>query len=311
MVTGELAKLKEQLRELQHNGYIRPSSSPWGSPVIFVKKKDGRMRMCVDYRSLNEVTIKNKYPLPRIDELFDQLKGAMFFSKINLRSVISFGLTNAPTYFMNLMDKVFMEELDRFVVVFIDDILIYSKSAQEHEKHPRVILEKLRAQKLYAKFSKCATKMYMDLKRKYWWNGMKADIAKFVAQCDTFQRVKVERQKPIDVGECTFLGPALIKEAKDHVAEIREKLKISQSRQKSYADKKRRDLYFKVGENVYLKVSPIRGTQRFRVHGKLAPRYIGPYEVLGKVGAVAYRIQLLQELANVHNVFYVSQLKKC
>ena len=140
------------------------------------------MRMCVDYRSLNEVTIKNKYPLPRIDDLFDQLKGAKYFSKIDLRSgyhqlkikesdtpktafvtrygqyeltVMYFGLTNAPAYFMNLMNKVFMEELDKFVVVFINDILVYSKSAQEHEHHLRIVLEKLRAHKLYAKFSKC------------------------------------------------------------------------------------------------------------------------------------------------------------
>jgi hypothetical protein len=138
--------------------------------------------MCVDYRTLNEVTIKNKYPLPRIDDLFDQLKGAKHFSKIYLRSgyhqlkikesdipktafvtrygqfkltVMSFGLTNAPAYFMNIMNKVSMDELDKFVVVFIDDILIYSKSAQEHEQHLRVVLEKLRAHKLYAKFSKC------------------------------------------------------------------------------------------------------------------------------------------------------------
>jgi len=138
--------------------------------------------MCIDYRSLNEVTIKNKYPLPRIDDLFDQLQGARYFSKIDLRSgyyqlkirpsdvpktafvtrygqyeftVMPFGLTNAPAYFMNLMNKVFMEELDKFVVVFIDDILIYSRSAEEHEQHLRIVLEKLRAHELYAKFSKC------------------------------------------------------------------------------------------------------------------------------------------------------------
>ena len=182
MAAPELAELKKQLEELQQSGFIRPSSSPWGAPVLFVKKKDGSLRMCVDYRALNEVTIKNKYPLPRIDDLFDQLKGAKYFSKIDLRSgyhqlkikesdipktafvtrygqyeftVMSFGLTNAPAYFMNLMNKVFMEELDKFVVVFIDDILIYSTSIQEHEQHLRVVLEKLRAHKLYAKFSKC------------------------------------------------------------------------------------------------------------------------------------------------------------
>nr|CAE02265.2 OSJNBb0049I21.5 [Oryza sativa Japonica Group] len=182
MPVNELEELKKQIRELQEKGFVRPSSSPWGAPVLFVKKKDGSMRMCVDYRSLNEVTIKNKYPLPRIDDLFDQLKGAKVFSKIDLRSgyhqlkirtgdipktafstryglykftVMSFGLTNAPAYFMNLMNKVFMDYLDKFMVVFIDDILIYSKDEEEHAEHLRLVLEKLRKHKLYAKFSKC------------------------------------------------------------------------------------------------------------------------------------------------------------
>jgi hypothetical protein len=147
-----------------------------------VKKKDGSMRMCIDYRNLNVVTVKNKYPLPRIDDLLDQLKDAKFFSKIDLRSryhqmkirpkdipktafvtrygqyeftVVSFGPTNALAYFMNMMNKVFMDKLDKFVVVFIDDILIYSAAAEEHEQHLRVVLEKLRQNQLYAKFSKC------------------------------------------------------------------------------------------------------------------------------------------------------------
>jgi hypothetical protein len=138
--------------------------------------------MCVDYRSLNEVTIKNKYPLPRIDDLFDQLKGACVFSKIDLRSgyhqlkihaldipktsfttryglyeytIMSFGLTNAPAYFMYLMNKVFMEFLDKFVVVFIDDILIFSKNKEQHAEHLRSVLQKLRKDKLYAKRIKC------------------------------------------------------------------------------------------------------------------------------------------------------------
>ena len=114
-----------------------------------------------------------------------------------------------------------------------------------------------------------------------------------------------------EVGERALLGPALIKEAEDRVAEVREKLKTAQSRQKSYSDKRRKDLNFQVGEYVYLRVSPIRGTRRFRVRGKLAPRYIGPYKVLRKVGAVAYKIQLPPELADVHDVFHVSQLRKC
>jgi hypothetical protein len=182
MPSKELAELKNQLQELLDKGYIRPTSSPWGSPALFVKKKDGSLRMCVDYHPLNAVTIKNKYPLPRIDVLFNQLVDAKVFSKIDLRSgyhqikirvsevpktafstryglyeflVVSFGLTNAHAYFMYLMNSVFMSELDKFVVVFIDDILIYSKSEAEHAKHLCIVLQRLRDHKLYAKFSKC------------------------------------------------------------------------------------------------------------------------------------------------------------
>jgi hypothetical protein len=182
MPPNELAELKTQLQDLLEKGFIRPSSSPWGCPAIFVKKKDQTLRMCVDYRPLNGVTIKNKYPLPRIDILFDQLTGARVFSKIDLRSgyhqirirpedipktafttwyglfeylVMSFGLTNAPAHF-TLMNSVFMPELDKFVMVFIDDILIYSKNEEEHARHLWIILTRLREHQLYAKFSKCA-----------------------------------------------------------------------------------------------------------------------------------------------------------
>lgn len=148
MAVEEMAEVKKQVDEQLQKEYIRPSTSPWGAPVIFVEKKDKTKMMCADYRALNEVTIKNKYPMSRIDDLFDQLKGATVFSKIDLRSgyhqlrireedipktafttryglfectVMSFGLTNAPTFFMNLMNNVFIEYLDKFVMVFIDN----------------------------------------------------------------------------------------------------------------------------------------------------------------------------------------------
>jgi hypothetical protein len=167
MTTPELVELKEHIRELLEKGYIHPSSSPWGAPVIFVPKKDGTQRLCVDYHALNEVTVKNKYLLLRIDDLFDQLRGACVFSKIGLRSgyhqlkvqecdipkttfvsryglyestVMSFGLTNAPAYFMYMMNMVFMEYLDKFIMVFIDDILVYSRNEGEHEGHHRLVL---------------------------------------------------------------------------------------------------------------------------------------------------------------------------
>jgi hypothetical protein len=167
MSSDQLQELKAHIKELMGKGFIRASSSPWGAPDIFMGKKDGTQRMCVDYRSLNDVTIKNKYPLPRIEDLFVRMRGAKVFSKIDLRSdyhqmkirpldipktafttryglyeytVMSFGLTNAPAYFMYPMNKIFMEYLDKFVVVFIDDILIYSKNEEEHEEHLRLVL---------------------------------------------------------------------------------------------------------------------------------------------------------------------------
>ncbi|KAL4020916.1 hypothetical protein IC575_019704 [Cucumis melo] len=182
MAPAELKELKVQLQELLDKGFIRSSVSPWGAPVLFVKKKDGSMRLCIDYRELNKVTVKNRYPLPRIDDLFDQLQGATVFSKIDLRLgyhqlrikdgdvpktafrsryghyefiVMSFGLTNAPAVFMDLMNRVFREFLDTFVIVFIDDILIYCKTEAEHEEHLRMVLQTLRDNKLYANFSKC------------------------------------------------------------------------------------------------------------------------------------------------------------
>jgi hypothetical protein len=164
----ELKELKIQLQGSLDKGYIHPSTSPWGCSALFVEKKDKELCLCVDYRPLNAVTIKNKYPITCIDILFDQLVGAQVFSKIDLRSgyhqikiraedipntafttryglfeylVVSFELMNAPAHFMYLMNSFFMPELDKFVMVFIDDILVYSKSMEEHEEHLHIVLQ--------------------------------------------------------------------------------------------------------------------------------------------------------------------------
>ena len=183
MAPTELKELKIQLQELLDKKFIRPSVSPCGALVLFVKKKDDTLQMCIDYQQINKVTVKNKHPLPRIEDLIDKLKGAGVFSKIDLQLgyyqlrvkdvdvpktafgtryghydffVMPFGLTNAPTTFMNLMNRVFRPYLDKYVVVFIDDILVYSRDEQEHDQHLKIVLQTLREKKLYVKLIKCA-----------------------------------------------------------------------------------------------------------------------------------------------------------
>lgn len=182
MSPKEIDEIKKQLSELEEKGLIQPSQSPYGAPILLVKKKDGGFRMCIDYRALNAITIKNRYPLPRIDELFDRLQGAKVFSKIDLRTgywqirvhpddvpktafrtryghyewrVLPMGLTNAPATFMRLMNEIFRPFLDEFVIVFLDDILVYSKTIADHRRHLRAVFDVLRRHKLYAKKSKC------------------------------------------------------------------------------------------------------------------------------------------------------------
>ncbi|GJW60737.1 putative reverse transcriptase domain-containing protein [Tanacetum coccineum] len=182
LAPSEMKELSEQLKELSDKGFIRSSSLPWGALVLFVKKKDGSFRMCIDYRELNKLTVKNRFPFPRIDDLFDQLQGSSVYSKIDLRSgyhqlrvreedipktafrtrydhyefqVMPFGLTNAPAVFMDLMNRVCKPYLDKLVISFINDSLIYLKNKQEHEEHLKLIFELLKKEELYAKFSKC------------------------------------------------------------------------------------------------------------------------------------------------------------
>ncbi|KAG0749205.1 hypothetical protein G6F29_013894 [Rhizopus arrhizus] len=170
MSPAELDELQKQLKELLSLGLIRPSSSPWGAPVLFVRKKDGSMRMCIDYRALNKLTVRNSHPLPRIDECLDRLKGAKFFTSLDLKSgyhqvriasedvpktafntrygqyeflVLPFGLTNAPPTFQSLMNRVLNDCLDKFALVYLDDILIFSKTKEEHQQHVRHVLANL------------------------------------------------------------------------------------------------------------------------------------------------------------------------
>lgn len=178
----EKAEVERQIKDLLAKGLIEPSSSPWGAPVLFVPKQDGSLRMCIDYRALNKVTVKNRYPIPRIDDLLEQLQGAKCFSNLDLSSgywqiriddqdiektafrthvghyqwrVLSFGLTNCPSTFQQLMNQIFKEYLGKFVIIYLDDILIFSPTPEAHLEHLRLVLDKLRTNKLYVKKSKC------------------------------------------------------------------------------------------------------------------------------------------------------------
>ncbi|GKA85910.1 putative reverse transcriptase domain-containing protein [Tanacetum coccineum] len=554
---SEMKELSEQLQELSDKGFIRPSSSPWGAPVLFVKKKDGSFRMCIDYRELNKLTVKNRYPLLRIDDLFDHLHGSSIYSKIDLRS----GYHQLRVREQDIPNS--------FVIVFIDDILIYSKDEREHEEHLKAILELLEKEKFapilalsegsedyvvycdaphkgigavlmqkekvisyasrqlkvheknyathdlelgsmlfalkiwrhYLYETRCTVftdhkslqhildqkelnirqrrwlellsdydcnilyhpgkanieaqkpenlvneavggiirrdipkerlepradgtlclhgrswlpcygdlrsvimhesykskysihpnfeKMYQDVKKLYWWPNMKANIATYVSKCLTYARVKAEHQRPSGLlvqpaipewkwdnimmdfitklpretgpldklaklyldrivtrygmpvsiicdrdGKFTSnfwrtfqkaLGTSLDMSTAYHPyhasinaapcealygRECRSPVCWAEDRQKSYADLKRKPIEFKVRDMVMLKVSPWKWVVRFIKRGKLNPRYVRPFKVLPKVGDVAYRLELPQELSRVHHTFHVSNLKKC
>ncbi|GJT73697.1 putative reverse transcriptase domain-containing protein [Tanacetum coccineum] len=440
-------------------------------------------------KELNKLTIKNHYPLLRNDNLFDQLQGSRYFSKIDLRSgyhqlcvheddipkmafrtryrhfeftVMPFGLTNAHTVFMDLMNKVCKPYLDKFVIVFIDEILIYSKTKEDHEVYLGLVLELLRKEKLYAKFSKCefwlqelhflghvvnqngihvdpnsiealktheknytthdlelgsvmfalkTWRHYIDYECEIRYHPGKANVVadalsrkerlkprrvramavtiqieqmngrgleeivfhgpymgsisrkyrdgRFTSRCwQTVQKALGTRldmstayhpqtdgqsertiqtledmlracvidfggswdvhlplaESPVlwaEIGESSLIGPELVQETTDKVVLIKEKLKAARDRQKSYADNRRKPLEFEVGDRVMLKVSPWKGVIHFGKKGKLAPRYVGPFDIFKRIGPVAYQLRFLEELSGVHDTFHVSNLKKC
>nr|GEY50639.1 putative reverse transcriptase domain-containing protein [Tanacetum cinerariifolium] len=487
LAPSEMRDLSVQLQDLLEKGFIHPSSSPWGASVLFVKNKDGSFQICIDDHELNKLTVKNRYSLPRIDDLFDKLQGSSVYSKIYLRSrynqlhikeedipitpfrtryghfefqVMPFGVTNIPAIFMDLMNRVCKPYLDKFVIVFINDILVYSKDEEEHGKHLNIILELLKKERLYAKFSKCD--FWLDsvqfLGNVIDRNGVHVDPAKIEAIRSwaaptkptkkdkkyelgkeedegygsmLMQREKViayasrqlkvheenytihdlelgaivfalrqrrwikllsdydckiqyhhgkanvvadalsqkERIKPLrvrtlvmtvhnnlpkkileaqkeamkrkndrhlplvefsynnsyhvsikaaplealygrncrshvcwsEVRDSQLTCLELIRETTEKIVQIKNRLFIARSRQKSCSDRRSKPLEFEVGDMVLLKVSPWKGAVRFGKRGKLSPRYIRPFKILARVG----------ELKGIHSTFYVLNLKKC
>ncbi|GKA37451.1 putative reverse transcriptase domain-containing protein [Tanacetum coccineum] len=404
--------------------------------------------MCIDYRELNKLTVKNRYPLPRIDDLFDQLQGSSVYSKIDLRSgyhqlrvreedlpkttfrtryghyefqVMRFGLTNAHAVFMDLMNWMCKPYLDKFVIVFIDNILIYSKNQQDHEEH-------LKKEELYAKFSKyearktenfktedvegmikklepradrtlCLenrnrltkfahflpiketnkierlTRLYLKeavsrheiqvsifsdydsrFTSRFWQSlqealGTRLDMSfAYHPQTDGQSKRTIhtlencwDRHLPIvefsynnyyhtsikaapfealygqkcrspvcwaEVGDIQLTGLEIVHETTEKIIQIISRIQATRDRYKCYADVRRKPLEFKIGEKVMLKVSPWKGVIRFGKRGQLNLGYIGPFKVLARVGPVAYRLELPQQLSRVRSTFHVSNLKK-
>nr|GEX00346.1 retrotransposon protein, putative, Ty3-gypsy subclass [Tanacetum cinerariifolium] len=562
---SELEELSGQLKELQDKGFIRPSSLPWGALVLFVKKKDGSFRMCIDYRELNKLTVKNRYPLLRIDDLFDQLQGSQFFSKTDLRSgypqlrlqeedipktafrtcyrhfeftAMPFGLTNAPEIFMDLMNRVCRPYLDTFIENFSkiaksftiltqksktfewgeehelafqtlkdklcnapvlallegpEDFVVYCDASgiglgcvlmqrgkviayasrqlkihennytthdlelgavvfalkiwrnylygiksviyMDHKSLQHIFSQKelnMRQRRWIELFSDydckiryrlgkvnvmadalsrkegvkpkrvramnmilqssikdrilAAQKKAVDEVAMYWWSGMKKDIAEYEGIAMDFvtklpktssghdtiwvivdrltksahflpmrEDYKIDRLARLYLNEIvarhgvpiliisdrdsrltsrfwqsmqealeTRLDmstadhpqtdgqrPELVQETTEKISQIKDRLKAARDRQKSYADKRRKPLGFGVGDYVLLKVLPWKRVVRFRKKGKLAPRFVGSFEIIEKVGPVAYQLDLPEELNGVHDTFHVSNLKKC
>nr|GEY83714.1 putative reverse transcriptase domain-containing protein [Tanacetum cinerariifolium] len=342
---GKLSFELRQLKELQDKGFIRPSSSPWGAPVLFVKKKDGSFRISIEYRQLNKLNIKNHYPLPKIDDLFDQLSRYGHFEF----TIMPFGLTNTSAVFMDLMNRVCRPYLDKFVIVFIDNILIYSKTQEEHVEHlsqKELNMEQRRWIELFSDYD-CEIRYHPGK------SGIKDKIV--IAQNEAVDKF-LGLQKGLDemmeqrsdrtlyyldriwtledmLRACVldFRGSwdvhlLLVEfsynnsyhssvryapfEALYGKSVVRQLCGLSLEKE-SYADKRRKPLEFSVGDYILLKVLFGKVVVQFRKKQKLAPRFVGPFEIIEKVGPVAYRLDLPEELNGVHNTFHLSNLKKC
>nr|GEX67094.1 putative reverse transcriptase domain-containing protein [Tanacetum cinerariifolium] len=331
LALSKMKELSDQLKELSDKGFIRPNSSPWGAPVLFVKKKDGSFRMC-NYQELNKLMVKNRYPLLRIDDLFDQLQGSSVYSKIDLRSgyhqlrvceedipktafrtsyghyefqVMPFGLMNAPAVFMDLMNHVCKPYLDKFVIVFIDNILVYSKNKEEHEEQLKLILELLKKEELYVKFSKCEFLIPKNIKNEDV-RGMLIENSKDP------EKLRKEKLKRCADGTLCLNGRSWLPCYGDLRTVImheshKSKYSIHSGSDKMYQDMKKLYWWPNMKADIATYVSKCFTCAKVKAEHQRPSGFL----VLEKVGSIAYKLELPQELNRVHNTFHVSNLKKC
>nr|GEY25510.1 reverse transcriptase domain-containing protein [Tanacetum cinerariifolium] len=314
--SSELKELSDQLKELFEKGFIHPSSSPWGDPMLFVKKKDGSFRMCIDYRELNKLTVKNRYPLLRIDDLFDQLQGSSVYSKIDLRSgyhQLRIREKDIPITTFRTSDGVHVNpakveairnwsapttptEVVQIVLWYLD--FGYSK---------HITRKRSQLMNFVSKFMGTVRFRNDQIVRIM---GYHASIK--AAPFEVLYGRKC--RSPVcwsEVRDSQLTGPELIRKTTEKIVQIKNRLLTARSRQKSYADVRCKPMEFEVGDKVMLKFSPWKGIIRFGKRVKLSPRYIGPFEIIERISPVAYKLELLEKLRGIHNTFHVSNLKKC
>ncbi|GKB24185.1 reverse transcriptase domain-containing protein [Tanacetum coccineum] len=341
-----MQELSDQLQQLSDQGFIRPSTSPWGAPVLFVKKKDGSFRMCINYRELNKLTIKNRYPLPRIDDLFDQLQGSSVYSKIDLRSgyhQLRVKDEDIPkTSFRTRYEHYEFQKLCEAPILALpkgnDDFVVYCDAS--HQGLGAVLMQR---EKVIA----YASRQLMPNEENYTTHDLELGAIHILDQKELNMRQRrwlelladydceiryhpgkanvvadalsqKEQIKPLRITcllgrswRCLTYRTKIIHETTKKIVQIRQRLQAARDRQRSYTNIRRKPLEFQVGDRVMLKVSPRKGVIRFGKRGKLNPRYIGPFKILERIGPVAYKLELPEELSNVHSTFYVSNLKKC